>query len=180
EEAFLSTLRAGTTILDTAISRTKAAGGTRLSGEQAFQLHDTYGFPIDLTLEIAAEQGLRVDEEGFRRLRAEQRARAKADAQARTTGHLDLSAYREVLERGGPVEFTGYVEVDRESRVRALLGTGGQQLSGAGEGDLVELVLDATPFYAEGGGQQPDTGLITVGSGELEVLDVQSPVPGLI
>jgi alanyl-tRNA synthetase len=180
EEAFLATLKQGTTILDVAIAQTKAAGRNTLGGDQAFLLHDTYGFPIDLTLEIAAEQGLRVDEEGFRRLMAEQRARAKADAQARKTGHLDLSAYREVLEQGGPVEFTGYVEVARESRVRALLGTGGQQLAGAGEGDLVELVLDATPFYAEGGGQQADTGVITVGSGELEVLDVQSPVPGLI
>src|SRR5690606_14042575 len=180
EEAFLSTLRAGTTILDTAISRTKAAGGTRLSGEQAFQLHDTYGFPIDLTLEIAAEQGLQVDEEGFRRLMAEQRARAKADAQARKTGHIDLSAYRAVLEGGGPVTFTGYTEVARESRVRALLSSEGAPLAAAGEGQTVELVLDATPFYAEGGGQQPDLGVITVGDGQLEVLDVQSPVPGLI
>jgi len=180
EEAFLSTLRAGTTILDTAIAQTKASGGNRLAGEKAFQLHDTYGFPIDLTLEIAAEQGLSVDEEGFRRLMAEQRARAKADAQARKTGHIDLSAYRAVLEGGGPVEFTGYTEVSRESRVRALLSGDGAPLSAAGEGQLVELVLDATPFYAEGGGQQPDLGTITVGEGLLEVLDVQSPVPGLI
>jgi len=180
EEAFLSTLRAGTTILDIAISRTKAAGGTRLSGEQAFQLHDTYGFPIDLTLEIAAEQGLQVDEEGFRRLMAEQRARAKADAQARKTGHVDLSAYRAVLEEGGEVEFTGYTEAARESRVRALLDRRGAALAGAGEGDEIEVVLDTTPFYAEGGGQQPDHGLITVGDGKLEVFDVQSPVPGLI
>ncbi|ROT25490.1 alanine--tRNA ligase, partial [Micromonospora sp. HM5-17] len=94
EDAFLSTLRAGTTILDTAIAETRRAGRAAISGEKAFQLHDTYGFPIDLTLEIAAEQGLQVDEEGFRRLMADQRARAKADAQARKTGHLDLSAYR--------------------------------------------------------------------------------------
>jgi alanyl-tRNA synthetase len=179
EDAFLSTLRAGTTILDTAITETKSAGGTRLSGDKAFQLHDTYGFPIDLTLEIAAEQGLTVDEEGFRRLMADQRARAKADAQARKTGHADLSAYREVLDDGGPVEFTGYGEVSRESRVRALLGDGGP-LRAAGEGDVIEVVLDATPFYAEGGGQQPDHGLITVGGGRVEVLDVQQPVPGLI
>ncbi len=103
EEAFLSTLRAGTTILDTAIAETKTAGTPALSGEKAFQLHDTYGFPIDLTLEIAAEQGLGVDEEGFRRLMADQRSRAKADAQARKTGHADLSAYRSVLDAGGPV-----------------------------------------------------------------------------
>jgi alanyl-tRNA synthetase len=179
EDAFLSTLRAGTTILDTAITDTKRSGGTRLSGAQAFQLHDTYGFPIDLTLEIAQEQGLEVDQDGFRRLMADQRSRAKADAAARKTGHADLSAYRSVLDSGGPVEFTGYQEVARESRVRALIGDRGG-LEVAGEGDFVELVLDATPFYAEGGGQQADTGVINVGAGRLEVVDVQQPVPGLI
>ncbi|MGA5302152.1 alanine--tRNA ligase [Nucisporomicrobium flavum] len=180
EDAFLSTLRAGTTILDTAITDTKSKGGKALSGDQAFQLHDTYGFPIDLTLEIAQEQGLSVDQEGFRRLMADQRARAKADAAARKTGHADLSAYRSVLDAGGPVEFTGYAEVSRESRVRALLGSGGSSLAAAGEGDYVELVLDSTPFYAEGGGQQADTGLINVGGGQVEVVDVQQPLPGLI
>jgi alanyl-tRNA synthetase len=180
EEAFLSTLRAGTTILDTAITDTKKSGGAKLSGAQAFQLHDTYGFPIDLTLEIASEQGLDVDQDGFRRLMADQRSRAKADAAARKTGHADLSAYRSVLDNGGPVEFTGYAEVTRESRVRALLGDGGKSVAAAGEGDYVELVLDTTPFYAEGGGQQADTGLINVGGGQVEVVDVQQPLPGLI
>jgi alanyl-tRNA synthetase len=180
EEAFLSTLRSGITILDTAVSDTKRAGGARLSGEKAFQLHDTYGFPIDLTLEIAGEQGLTVDEDGFRRLMTEQRTRAKADAQARKTGHADLSAYRTVLDAGGPVEFTGYSETARESRLRAVLSGAGDGLTGAGVGETVELVLDATPFYAEGGGQQPDHGVITVGGGRAEVLDVQQPVPGLI
>ncbi|MEU8611780.1 alanine--tRNA ligase [Actinoplanes sp. NPDC048791] len=180
EEAFLSTLRAGTTILDTAITDTKKSGGAKLSGAQAFQLHDTYGFPIDLTLEIAAEQGLDVDQDGFRRLMADQRSRAKADAAARKTGHADLSAYRTVLENGGPVQFTGYAEVSRESRVRALLGDGGASVAAANEGDYVELVLDTTPFYAEGGGQQADTGLINVGGGQVEVVDVQQPLPGLI
>jgi len=180
EDAFLSTLRAGTTILDTAISDARRAEQIRLSGEKAFQLHDTYGFPIDLTLEIAQEQGLEVDQEGFRRLMADQRSRAKADAAARKTGHVDLSAYRVGLDQGGPVEFTGYAEVSRESRVRAVLGSGGQSVAAAGEGDYVELVLDSTPFYAEGGGQQADTGLINVGGGRLEVVDVQQPLPGLI
>jgi alanyl-tRNA synthetase len=179
EEAFLSTLRAGTTILDTAITETKKSGGARLSGAQAFQLHDTYGFPIDLTLEIASEQGLDVDQDGFRRLMADQRSRAKADAAARKTGHADMSAYRSALDEGGPVEFTGYAEVTRESRVRALLGDGGR-IQAAGEGDYVELVLDTTPFYAEGGGQQADTGVINVGGGQVEVVDVQQPLPGLI
>ncbi|HEX2772107.1 MAG TPA: alanine--tRNA ligase, partial [Micromonosporaceae bacterium] len=179
EDAFLSTLRAGTTILDTAIAETKSAGRPSLPGDKAFQLHDTYGFPIDLTLEIAAEQGLQVDAEGFQRLMDDQRARARADAYARKTGHIDVSAYRSVLDSGGPVRFTGYTEAARESTVRALL-SGGGPVAAAGEGDAVELVLDATPFYAEGGGQQPDHGLITVGGGQVEVVDVQQPVPGLI
>jgi len=180
EDAFLTTLRAGTTILDTAIAETKRRGGTRIDGAKAFQLHDTYGFPIDLTLEIAAEQGLRVDEEGFRRLMADQRARAKADAQARKTGHADLSAYRSVLDEGGAVAFTGYHEVKREAKVRALLSPEGVVLPAVGEGDLVEVVLNITPFYAEGGGQQPDHGVITLAGGQAEVYDVQQPMPGLI
>lgn len=175
EEAFLQTLRAGTTILDLAVTDAKKSQQPVLSGDKAFQLHDTYGFPIDLTLEIAAEQGLTVDEEGFRRLMAEQRTRAKADAKARKTGHADLSQFRAALEQGGPVEFTGYREVARESVVRSLLGT-----AAAGQGEEVSLVLDATPFYAEGGGQMPDLGVITTGSGKVEVLDVQTPLPGLI
>jgi alanyl-tRNA synthetase len=179
EEAFLATLGKGTTILDTAISETKSKGGKTLSGERAFALHDTYGFPIDLTLEIAQEQGLQVDQDEFRRLMTEQRTRAKADAKARKTGHTDLSAYREVLDAGGPIEFTGYHEISRESRVRALL-SGGNGLGAAGEGETIELVLDATPFYAEGGGQQPDNGLITVGGGRVEIFDVQSPMRGVI
>ncbi|HLT11692.1 MAG TPA: alanine--tRNA ligase [Micromonosporaceae bacterium] len=179
EEAFLSTLRAGTTILDTAIAETKKARRKRISGEKAFQLHDTYGFPIDLTLEIAAEAGLGVDQEGFRKLMAEQRRRAKADAAARKSGHADLSAYRAVLDAGGPVEFTGYTETARESKIRSLIGPLGT-VPAAGEGEEIELVLDATPFYAEGGGQQPDTGIITAGDGQVEVHDVQQVLPGLI
>jgi alanyl-tRNA synthetase len=180
EEAFLTTLKAGTTILDTALAETKKARKKKLSGDKAFQLHDTYGFPIDLTLEIAAEANLGVDEKAFRELMAQQRQRAKADAAARKTGHADLSAYRSILDAGGPVEFTGYVETARESKVRGLLGSDGARIEAAGEGDDVELVLDATPFYAEGGGQQPDSGLITVGNGQIEVRDVQSVLPGLI
>ncbi len=179
EEAFLQTLKQGTTILDVAVGETKASGSTTLPGAKAFQLHDTFGFPIDLTLEMAAEQGLSVDEDGFRRLMAEQRKRAKDDSQKKKTGHADMSAYRAVLDSRGPSTFTGYVEIERESTVTGLVGDGGV-LTGAGEGDEIEVVLDATPFYAEGGGQQPDLGFLTVGNGRLEVLDVQSPAPGLI
>jgi alanyl-tRNA synthetase len=183
EEAFLQTLRAGTTILDVAVADTKRAGGTQLSGDKAFQLHDTYGFPIDLTLEMAAEQGLQVDETGFRRLMAEQRARAKADAQAKKTAHADLSLYRVARDAGDATNFTGYFELSREAVVTSIIGDAGI-LPAAGEGDDVEIVLDSTPFYAEGGGQQPDWGRITVNTGdrtaELTVVDVQQPVPGLI
>ena len=88
-----------------------------LAGDKAFQLHDTYGFPIDLTLEMAAEQGLTVDEEGFRTLMNEQRTRAKADAAARKTGHGDLSEYRKVLEQHGETEFLGYTDLQAEAKV---------------------------------------------------------------
>jgi alanyl-tRNA synthetase len=181
EDAFLRTLRAGTTILDVAVQDAKKAGG-RLTGAQAFQLHDTYGFPIDLTLEMAAEQGIQVDEGEFRRLMRQQQEAAKADARAKKTAHSDLSVYRSALE-AGTVQFTGYGEVVREARVTALIGEDGL-LPAATEGDEAEVVLDATPFYAEGGGQLPDHGRISVNSGErtaeLAVVDVQQPVPGLI
>ncbi|GAA3382829.1 alanine--tRNA ligase [Cryptosporangium minutisporangium] len=180
EDAFRATLRSGTTILDTAVAETKQTGGEQLSGASAFQLHDTYGFPIDLTLEMAAEQGLTVDEEGFRRLMAEQRQRAKADAQARKTGHADTSVLRSVLDRTGPTNFTGYLEVEREGRIGGIIGRDGAIRSGAGQGEEVEVVLDSTPFYAEGGGQQPDQGVIVTPGGKLEVFDVQQPLPGLI
>ncbi|MGI8759965.1 MAG: alanine--tRNA ligase, partial [Jatrophihabitantaceae bacterium] len=182
EQAFRATLRAGTTIFDTAVAAVRRANATQLAGDQAFRLHDTYGFPIDLTLEMAAEQGIGVDETGFRRLMAEQRARAKADARARKTAHGDLSVYRPALA-DGVVEFTGYREVLREASVRAVIGPDGL-LGAAGEGEEVEIVLDATPFYAEAGGQQPDWGRLIVNApdreAELSVLDVQAPMPGLI
>ncbi|WP_033341486.1 alanine--tRNA ligase [Catenuloplanes japonicus] len=179
EDTFLSTLRAGTTILDTAITDTRAAGGKRLSGEMAFQLHDTYGFPIDLTLEIAAEQGLDVDADGFRALMAEQRARAKADAKARKTGHADLSAYRQVLDATGPTEWRAYDTLDTDSRVLAIW-SGGTTAHRAGAGEIVTVALDRTPFYAESGGQDSDAGLLTGPNLRAEVIDVQRPVKGLI
>ncbi|UWE09431.1 alanine--tRNA ligase [Actinacidiphila bryophytorum] len=179
EAAFLKTLRAGTNILDTAVTETKQAGGSVLSGDQAFLLHDTWGFPIDLTLEMASEQGLSVDEDGFRRLMKEQRDRAKADARAKKTGHADLSAYREVADRSGSTLFTGYTDDHNEATVVGLL-VDGLPAPAATEGDEVEVVLDRTPFYAEGGGQLADTGRIRVeGGAVVEVRDVQQPVPGV-
>jgi alanyl-tRNA synthetase len=181
EDAFRQTLKTGTQIFDTAVSRAKQAGRQQLSGAQAFQLHDTFGFPIDLTLEMASEQGLTVDEGGFRRLMSEQRERAKADAQRRKGQHTDTRFYREVADAlGHAVEFTGYNEVTSEGTVRGIL-TGDQRVGAAGEGAEVELVLDRTPFYAEGGGQLADHGVIELGNGaRLQVVDVQSPITGLI
>jgi alanyl-tRNA synthetase len=179
EEAFTATLRHGATVLDVAVQEARSAGGTLLAADKAFQLHDTFGFPIDLTLEMAAEQGVAVDEEGFRRLMLEQRTRAKQDNQAKKTGHADLSVYRGLLDESGPSIFTGYEELRRSSTVRGLLARGERALA-AGEGDEVDVVLDVTPFYAEGGGQLADTGLIVFDGGQLEVLDVQRPLPDLI
>jgi alanyl-tRNA synthetase len=180
EEAFARTLAAGTTILDVAVKQTRDAGSGVLSGDKAFQLHDTYGFPIDLTLEMASEQGLTVDEGEFRRLMTEQRERAKADARAKKTGHHDTSGYRGVADSlGRPVEFTGYEEVVSEGRVAGLL-VDGEPVPAARAGQSVEVVLDRTPFYAEGGGQLADAGLIEVGAAVIEVDDVQSPITGLI
>ncbi|MCI0688427.1 MAG: alanine--tRNA ligase [Sporichthyaceae bacterium] len=180
EASFLRTLRAGTQIFDVAVSEIKQAGGTVLPGEQAFGLHDTYGFPIDLTLEMAAEAGLSVDEEGFRRLMADQRSRAKADAARRKQGAAEPSAYRELAGTAGASAFTGYQEVVTEGTVRGLL-VGGELAQTAVEGDEVELTLDRTPFYAEGGGQLADHGIIRLADGAyVEVTDVQTPVLGLI
>jgi alanyl-tRNA synthetase len=181
EEAFRRTLSAGTTILDTAVSRAKQSGRSVLGGEQAFQLHDTYGFPIDLTLEMAAEQGIEVDREGFTRLMQEQRQRAQADARSKKVAHGDTGAYREVADTlGAPVQFTGYSEVVSESRVAGII-RAGQAVPVAVPGDDVELVLDRTPFYAEGGGQLADGGRLRLDSGAVvEVADVQSPITGLI
>ncbi|HEY2723267.1 MAG TPA: alanine--tRNA ligase-related protein, partial [Pseudonocardiaceae bacterium] len=178
EEAFLATLSTGSRIFDTAVSDTRAAGGAQLSGDQAFQLHDTYGFPIDLTLEMAAEAGLSVDEAGFRKLMAEQRERAKADAAARRSAHGDLGEYRTVLDTRGRTDFLGYTDLSAEARVVGLLvdGTG---VPAAGAGTEVEVVLDRTPFYAEGGGQLADTGTLIGDGFTVEVGDVQSPVSGL-
>ena len=185
ESTFLSTLRTGSAIFDAAVGESKRRGAAALSGEQAFQLHDTYGFPIDLTLEMASEQGLRVDEEGFRRLMAEQRQRAKQDSLEKKTGNADISVFAGLLAKSGPVIFTGYDEISGEATVTGLL-AGGVSVPAAGAGTEVEVILDRTPFYAQGGGQLADSGVIRVASapgaagGEVEVRDVQTPVPGLI
>jgi len=185
ESAFGSTLRTGTAIFDAAVEEVARRGERTLAGAQAFQLHDTYGFPIDLTLEMAAEQGLAVDEQEFRRLMAEQRQRAKQDAAAKKTGNADISVFAQFLARSGKVAFTGYDEVASDGTVIGLL-AGGASVPAAGAGAEVDVVLDRTPFYAEGGGQLADAGVMrsaasaASGGATIEVLDVQAPVPGLI
>ena len=179
EEAFRRTLASGTTILDVAVADVKKAGGTTLPGDRAFQLHDTYGFPIDLTLEMAAEQGLRVDEAAFRDLMLAQRERARADAKSKKGAHKAMTALRGLAD-AGPTEFTGYHELVTASTVRGIV-RGEELVEVAAEGDVVDVVLERTPFYAESGGQESDAGVIeTADGGLLEVLDVQKPVKGLI
>ncbi|RYZ59282.1 MAG: alanine--tRNA ligase, partial [Proteobacteria bacterium] len=179
EEAFRQTLGKGTQIFDVAAGETKQSGGSVLSGSQAFQLHDTYGFPIDLTLEMAQEQGLSVDQEGFRSLMAEQRARAKADAKSKKGLHADTTVYRETIDAFGPTDWVAYTNLITESKALALL-SGGQSVPVISEGQVGEVVLDRTGFYAESGGQNADAGVLRWDGGHAEVLDVQRPIRGLV
>ncbi|MBV9638510.1 MAG: alanine--tRNA ligase [Mycobacteriaceae bacterium] len=181
ETAFNRTLASGSRLFEEAAQATKASGATVVSGTDAFTLHDTYGFPIDLTLEMASEAGLAVDEQGFRTLMAEQRQRAKADAAARKQAHADLSAYRELIDTG-PTEFTGFNELASEAKVLGIFVDGkrvpvaahGPETQGA---QRVELILDRTPLYAESGGQIADEGTISGtganGTAKAAVTDVQ-------
>ena len=179
EESFLQTLKSGTQIFDLASSELKNKKVNVLPGEDVFKLHDTYGFPFDLTLEMAREQGLEVDEVGFTRLMKEQRDRAKADAKAKKSGHTDLTEYKKIADSHGATEFVGYSNLSAESKISGIL-LDGISVKSASAGDDVEIVLDRTPFYAEGGGQLADGGLITLSNGAvIEIDDVQSPVTGL-
>ena len=181
EDAFRRTLSAGTTILDAAVASAKeATGAPVISGASAFSLHDTYGFPIDLTLEMAAEQGVAVDEEGFRSLMAEQKERARADARSKKTGHTDVRVFHEIEKQmGGGSTFLGYTEEAAEGTVQALLVDGASAPAASAPAE-VEVILDRTPFYAEMGGQLADHGTIRLaGGGVVEVHDVQAPIRGL-
>ncbi|MCK6065323.1 MULTISPECIES: alanine--tRNA ligase [Microbacterium] len=178
EETFLRTLAAGSTILDLAVEDTKKAGGSTLSGPEAFLLHDTYGFPIDLTLEIAEEAGLSVDRAAFDSLMLEQRNRAKADAKSRKRAFADQSVYRDFRAQGETV-FTGYTDLETESRVLGVL-VDGVSVDRARTGQVAEVILAETALYAESGGQVADKGVIVGPGYEADVLDVQKPVPGLI
>ncbi len=187
EDRFRQTLRSGTALLEDEI----AHGGDTIAGEVAFRLHDTYGFPIDLTREIAEERGLSVDLEGFEYAMAEQRTRAREAGRAAPGGEAEAAAYRELLEQFGATHFTGYRDYSSTARVLAVVpaarrggqdsGTEGEGKEAAGEGDQrVEIFLDRSPFYAEGGGQVGDTGSITTATGRARVVDTTAALPGLI
>jgi len=179
EESFLQTLKSGTQIFDVSSAALKKSKSSVLPGEDVFKLHDTYGFPFDLTLEMAREEGLSVDEDGFRRLMKEQKDRAKADAKSKKSGHTDVSVYRSIADKSGKTEFLGYTNISSESKLTGIL-VDGVGVSSAAEGDDVEIILNRSPFYAEGGGQLADGGRITLSSGAvIEIDDVQSPVPGV-
>ncbi|HLI73498.1 MAG TPA: alanine--tRNA ligase [Acidimicrobiales bacterium] len=168
EGSFRRTLDAGSVILEQELRK----GTGRVPGDVAFKLHDTHGFPIELTMEMAAEAGAEVDVEEFEREMATQRERARADARARRAALGDEATYRELLDTSGPTRFTGYEHYEEPATVVAVL-------AGAEPG-TAEIVLDRTPFYAEGGGQLGDIGVITTETGRARVFDTQSVLPGLI
>ena len=178
EETFLRTLAAGTQILDLAVTDTKAEKKAELPGNTAFLLHDTYGFPIDLTLEMAEEAGLTVDRAVFDTLMSEQRTRAKADAKSKRGTLADMSVYSEFRKQGETV-FTGYTDLDTESTVVGIIRDGGTVTSAAA-GDTIEIILAETSLWAESGGQDADEGTIVGNGFVLDVLDVQKPIGGLI
>ncbi|WP_194835706.1 alanine--tRNA ligase [Nocardia sp. XZ_19_369] len=171
ETAFLKTLNTGSALFDNTASAVQAKGGNTIPGSDAFKLHDTYGFPIELTLEMAAEAGLTVDENGFRELMAQQVANAKEDARKRKHGHADLTVYKELVDRGA-TEFTGFDELTSEANVLALIADG-VRVPVASAGQDVEVILDRSPLYAEAGGQIADRGAITASGVKLRVNDVQ-------
>lgn len=177
ESAFRQTLKTGTARFESTLNDLNES--KVLPAERVFEMHDTFGFPFDLTVEMAAERGLSVDAEGFRKLMNEQRDRAKADAKSRKAKLADLSVYKAAADLVGATNFIGYHSTLSESKLGALIVSGGISKS-ARQGDLVEVVLPVTPFYAEGGGQLGDSGRIVTASGAiLEIDDVQQPISGL-
>lgn len=177
ERTFLRTLSTGVQILDNAVAQAKAQGSS-LHGDTAFLLHDTHGFPIELTLEIAGEAGVAVDETAFRQLMAEQRERAKQDALAKRGQRADRQVYQD-FRALGETRFIGYDDLHGESRVLGII-VDGKPVPVAREGNVAEIILAETTLWPEAGGQDSDQGMITGPSYRLEVLDVQRPIPGLI
>jgi alanyl-tRNA synthetase len=178
EETFLRTLASGTQILDLAVLKTQESGAKELPADTTFLLHDTFGFPIDLTLEIAEEAGLTIDRPAFDSLMLQQRTLAKADARAKKGTIADLSVFGEFRALGETV-FTGYEYLSTESTILGLI-VDGVSVNSASAGKIAEVILAETSLYAESGGQEADAGTIVGNGFELEVLDVQKPVKGLI
>jgi alanyl-tRNA synthetase len=166
EERFRHTLKTGLSILDDELAAT-----TSLSGSTAFLLHDTYGFPLELTQEIAGEREIDVDLAGFEREMTAQRDRAKAARKGAASDADRLDAYREVVEQFGVSEFVGYTVDATDARVLAVIAVD--------DADQIEIFLDRTPFYAESGGQIGDTGTIVTETGRAEVLDTTFALPNL-
>jgi alanyl-tRNA synthetase len=175
EWSFRRTLAAGSSLLEEELSR--LAGEDHLSGDVAFKLHDTYGFPIELTSEIVTERGMSVDLDSYEALMEEQRTRARAAWKG--GGASDVAGlYRSLLEDVGPSDFVGYDVDDTPSRILSIL-RDGSAVSVAEKEQAVEVFLDRTPFYAEAGGQVGDTGFIRTASGVLRVTDTRFPLQGL-
>lgn len=179
EKSFLETLRAGTQIFNSAVEEQKANASKTLPGAKAFQLHDTYGFPIDLTLELAEEAGLDVDQEGFRALMADQRQRAKEDARTRKASLADLTVFRDIFDANGATDWLAYEGLNTEAKVLAIVREG-EPAQALSEGEIGTVILDRTTFYAESGGQHADAGHLVGDGVVVEVLDVQRPVQGLV
>ncbi|MBX3343792.1 MAG: alanine--tRNA ligase [Nitrospira sp.] len=177
EERFIATLDQGLPILNDLLSKVKTSGQQVLQGAEIFKLYDTYGFPMDLIAEACREQGVALDETGFEAAIEEQRTRA------RKTGGFESETARPVLSdvaaRVGTTSFVGYERLDSEGVVQALL-QGDRLIKEAREGDDIEIVLDVTPFYAEGGGQAGDQGVLTGPDGRVEIRETTRPVPTLI
>ena len=172
EAGFRKTLDSGSQVLEEELAKTKS----QLSGEVAFLLHDTYGFPIDLTVEIAEESGKSVDRDKFDELMQQQRDRAKQDAKSKRAS-TNLDVYREFRAKGETV-FLGYESLSAEAKVLGLI-YDGAVVDSLQQGQIGEVILDRTSLYAESGGQIADAGQIVAGKVVLEVLDVQKPVKGL-
>jgi alanyl-tRNA synthetase len=178
EERFGETLETGLRVLAKVADDTRQGGGTVIPGEEVFKLYDTYGFPLDLAEEIVQDQGLALDMAGFDA--AMDRQREMARAAWKGSGEAAVkSVYPTLVERLGQTRFLGYDSLEAQGRVLAMLKQD-QVVEQAEEGDDIELVIDQTPFYAEGGGQVGDTGLLVSPNVVLEVKDTQRPVEGLI
>ncbi len=166
EQRFSQTLDAGLGMLEDAVGTSKKEG--KIPGEVAFRLHDTYGFPLDITRDVAHREGLEVDEEGFTRLMQEQKTRSRAVTEgekARATSQLRLDV--------APTNFLGYERMDATGKVVAMV-KGSEPVASAHAGEEVGVVFDSTPFYPEGGGQVGDRGVVLSGDAKGEVLDTQS------